>query len=159
MSERDESPLWLRCFQEWAADLTEEQRRELFCDLAGELGEKVRGAVDLRNPLDLICEAFEVVFPGKKVTVRYEPFVEEFLQQVAGYTRFEEGKDPHIGLRVELDIVSACETLCHELAHAAVGLKAQHGPEWEAAYEAIYSEYQRLGDSRELEFVECEVTQ
>lgn len=38
------------------------------------------------------------------------------------------------------------ETFAHELAHVAVGPEHEHDDVWEAAFDAIFKEYNRIGD-------------
>ena len=38
------------------------------------------------------------------------------------------------------------ETFAHELAHVAVGPEHEHDEVWEATFDAIFKEYNRLGD-------------
>lgn len=45
-----------------------------------------------------------------------------------------------------LYVMDAISALAHELAHVAVGYEAGHDESWEAAYEAIRVEYDRIGD-------------
>lgn len=38
------------------------------------------------------------------------------------------------------------ETLGHELAHVAVGPEHEHDEVWKAAFDAIFDEYNKIGD-------------
>ena len=43
-------------------------------------------------------------------------------------------------------VLDAVEILSHELAHVAVGADHEHDEVWEAAFDAIFKEYNRIGD-------------
>lgn len=46
----------------------------------------------------------------------------------------------------DLSIVNAIEIFAHELAHAAVGVDHDHDEAWETAFNALFAEYNRIGD-------------
>ena len=61
-------------------------------------------------------------------------------------TNFCDDGEIQILVDPNVDIENATEIFAHELAHVAVGYDAKHGPEWDAAFDAILDEYNRIGD-------------
>ena len=78
------------------------------------------------DPFSMVYKAFQNLYPGKECECYFEPDL-----------KADDG-DKAYG--------NATEIFAHELAHVAVGYDAEHGPEWDAAFDAILDEYNRIGD-------------
>ena len=66
-----------------------------------------------------------------------------------GYTYFPlDGSTPTIVIFAGFTVNVCAETLAHELAHIAVGVEHGHDEIWEEAFERIFQEYNRLGNTR-----------
>lgn len=74
-----------------------------------------------------------------------EPMKDDNGNEAFGSTTFT---DTYVYVEVssDLKVSDAVEILAHELAHVAVGSNAEHGEGWEKAFEAIFNEYNRIGD-------------
>ena len=57
-----------------------------------------------------------------------------------------DGSTPQVLVFAEHPVNIQTETFAHELAHVAVGPEHEHDEVWEAAFDAIFKEYNRLGD-------------
>lgn len=108
------------------------------------------------DPFSMVYAAFKKLYPDKDCTCYWEPKSNwepdnEADSQGTGEMTFGETQwsdDGQVTVLVAGDIAvyNAVEILAHELAHVAVGKDAEHGPEWETAFEAIFSEYNRMGE-------------
>lgn len=56
------------------------------------------------------------------------------------------GAPPSVFAYAEYPVNIQVETLAHELAHVAVGPEHEHDDTWRAAFDAIFAEYNRIGD-------------
>jgi len=63
-----------------------------------------------------------------------------------GETFFDDDGTVTVFVDYELQVKDAVEIFAHELAHVAAGEKAGHGEEWEKAFDAIFTEYNRIGE-------------
>ena len=94
----------------------------------------------------LVYKAFKNLYPDKDCDCQWVTELEpaEDGHEVYGVTTFS---DDFVLVEVsaQLTVVDAVEILAHELAHVVVGSDAGHGPEWEAAFDAIFDEYNRIG--------------
>lgn len=104
------------------------------------------------DPLSLVGEAFSILYPDLKYRAAYdtieEPEMFEDGVRVAwGSTQFDEELGALVLISPALTIADAAEIFAHELAHVAVD-DADHGKEWENAFNAIFEKYNELGDQR-----------
>ena len=94
----------------------------------------------------IVYLAFKNLYPEKSAECEWVPELEpsEDGHEVFGVTTFSDDS-VFVEISAKLPVVDAVEILAHELAHVAAGSDADHGPEWEAAFDAIFDEYNRLG--------------
>ena len=94
----------------------------------------------------LVYRAFKNLYPDKECDCQWVPELEpaEDGCEILGLTTFSEDS-ALVEISAQLRIVDAVEIFAHELAHVAVGSDADHGPEWEAAFDSIFNEYDRIG--------------
>lgn len=97
------------------------------------------------NPYTLVLEVFNDLYPGHDVEVGFAP--EAKCDGGFAFTVFpDDGSKPEVWIGVHTPVEASIEVIAHELAHVAVGIDAEHGPAWEAAFEAIHAEYaKRMG--------------
>lgn len=99
------------------------------------------------SPFEMLAEAFKRLYPD----VEYKAFIDPYIRpgednkKVYGLTEFDEGNIT-IYIDSELKIVDAIEIFAHELAHAAVGVEHDHDEAWEGAFDALFEEYNKIGD-------------
>lgn len=104
------------------------------------------------DPLATVVSIFERHYPGRNVTVVYQPIGEEV--EACGLTEFpDDGSDPLIVIDPEIPFHGVVETLAHELAHIAEP-DDEHGEKWDAAFTLIEAEYNKA-----MEAVSQEITQ
>lgn len=91
----------------------------------------------------IVWIAFKNLYPDKHCEVYWET---DICDSEGGYGLTDFGDDGIVSVFVSADlrIQDAAEILAHELAHVAVGCDADHGPEWENAFDAIHAEYNRI---------------
>lgn len=100
-------------------------------------------AVMKTTPLLLLVDVFNDLCPQHDCQIVW---VEGLVQSQAdgpwGETCFpEDGSMPIISIDIDLPMRHATEILAHEMAHVAAGFDADHGPAWEAAFDALHAEY------------------
>lgn len=107
----------------------------------------------LNDPSSIVAIAFRELYPDAKYYAQLVPDLKDDDGNTAyGLTIFsEDGSDPLVCISAEAPISVESELLAHELAHVAVGADADHGPEWEAAFEAIFEKYQEIIYNTETE--------
>lgn len=97
----------------------------------------------------LIWEAFKNLYPDKDCECYFETQIRDNAdgEKAYGLTDFDE-ETGGITLFVDaaLPLQDAAEIFAHELAHVAVGIEHDHDEEWENAFEAIFVEYNRVGE-------------
>ena len=99
------------------------------------------------SPFEMLAEAFKRLYPD----VEYKAFIDPYIRpvkdnkKVYGLTCFDDGNIT-IYIDSELKIVDAIEIFAHELAHAAVGVEHDHDEAWESAFDALFEEYNKIGD-------------
>ena len=100
------------------------------------------------DPFALVWVAFKNLYPDKECEVWWEPNirVDENGNPVFGLTDFGEDGSVEVFVVPSLSILNATEILAHELAHVAVGIGHDHDETWENAFDAIFREYNRIGD-------------
>ena len=100
------------------------------------------------DPFALVWEAFKNLYPDKECTCFFDIKEEktEEGEDIFGETFFGDDGNIDVFVDARLSINDAVEVFAHELAHVTVGNGAGHGPEWEDAFEKIFSEYNRIGE-------------
>ncbi len=108
----------------------------------------------VNDPFGAIWVAFKNLYPEKNCACYWTPQKEDLIgpdgSQAYGVTDFDKntGEVTVLVGAVGLDVNQATEIFAHELAHVAVGEPApgepEHGERWEAAFEAIFKEYNRM---------------
>lgn len=99
------------------------------------------------DPFSMVYQAFQNLYPGKECECYFEPDLKaDDGDKAYGLTNFCDDGEILIFVDPNVDIENATEIFAHELAHVAVGYDAEHGPEWDAAFDAILNEYNRIGD-------------
>ena len=91
--------------------------------------------------------AFAELYPGKEYDAQIAPDIRDDAGvPVCGCTTFSTDPDerPLVEISGQLPLVHVPEILAHELAHVATGQLTEHGPEWEAAFEAIQKKYDEI---------------
>ena len=101
----------------------------------------------VNDMFSLVYLAFKNLYPEKTVQCEWVPELEpsEDGLEVFGVTTFS-ADSVYVEISAKLHVVDAVEILAHELAHVVSGSDADHGPEWEAAFDAIFDEYNRIGE-------------
>ena len=96
----------------------------------------------------LIWQAFKNLYPDKECKCFWEPQIreDESGNEVFGLTDFGEDGSVTVFVRPDLEVSVAGEILAHELAHVAVGVDHEHDEAWKNAFEAIFKEYNKIGD-------------
>ena len=100
------------------------------------------------DPFALVAKAFKNLYPDKEYTAYWEPNIygdePEDTIKPCGLTDF--GDDGTVVVFVDpgISVSNAVEIFAHELAHVAVGIDHDHNSEWEAAFDAIFDEYNRI---------------
>ena len=111
------------------------------------MNEKQSNWVFENSPFEILAEAFRRLYPD----VEYKAFIDPYIRpgednkKVYGLTDFDDGNIT-IYIDSELKIVDAIEIFAHELAHAAVGVEHDHDEAWEGAFDALFEEYNKIGD-------------
>jgi len=101
----------------------------------------------LNDPFALVWRAFKNLYPDKDCEIMYDQHQGDEHDEHYGFTSFpEDGGIPQICIYAEHNVNIQVETLGHELAHVAVGVEHDHDEAREAAFDAIFQEYNRLGD-------------
>ena len=98
------------------------------------------------DPFVDVWEAFKNLYPNVECECYYDISPDKGEVQAMGECFFEDDGKTIIYIDMYLNIADATEILCHELAHAAVGFveEDEHGEKWEAAFDAIHDEYERI---------------
>ena len=103
----------------------------------------------INDMFSMVYQAFRNLYEEKDrnliVYWSSEPMKDDNGNEAFGSTTFT---DTYVYVEVssDLKVSDAVEILAHELAHAAIGSSAEHGEEWEKAFDAIITEYNRIGD-------------
>lgn len=100
------------------------------------------------NPFEILYLAFKRLFPGIEYTAYFEPNIRdtENGEKVCGLTDFADDGVITIFIGTDLTINDAVEIFAHELAHAGAGVKHEHDEVWEKAFDALFAEYNKLGE-------------
>lgn len=97
----------------------------------------------VNDPFSLVYQAFRNLYPDKECEVFWEPQIRD---EALGLTDFGEDGSVVVFVDPGLKVTDATEILAHELAHVGVGIEHDHDEVWEAAFDAIFREYNRIGD-------------
>jgi hypothetical protein len=106
----------------------------------------------LWTPIEDAVDAFNRAYPGRHVTIQFIESDEcrgDDGSPAQGFTLFpDDGGNPEIYIDRETPWCGVPDTIIHELAHVVAGIEADHGPEFEAAYNAIWD---RFGPSEDVD--------
>lgn len=96
----------------------------------------------------MIWIAFKNIYPDKDCECFWTPEIRDDADgnECLGMTNFGEDGIVSVFVRTSLKIEDAAEIFAHELAHVAVGLEQDHNEVWESAFDAIFDEYNRIGN-------------
>lgn len=97
------------------------------------------------DPFALVWRAFKTLWPDSECSIEWNGSIsDENGEPVCGVTAFFPDSIPEVSINPSLEVWDAVEILAHELAHVAAGIDNGHGEEWEAAFDKIQDEYQRI---------------
>lgn len=98
------------------------------------------------DPFAVVMMAFRRLYPGKECEcwIDQGEIKDQDGETVYGIT--EQYDDGELSVRVSasLSISDAVEVFAHELAHVALGMQGDHGPEFEEANDRIFEEYNNI---------------
>lgn len=97
------------------------------------------------DPFALVCQAYKNLY-DKPFSAFFDQHEDDDHKEEYGFTHFVEGEIPQIVIFAEHSVNVCVETFAHELAHVAVGVEHEHDEIWEATFDAIFTEYNRLGE-------------
>ncbi len=101
------------------------------------------------DPFSMVWVAFKNLYPDKECEVFWDQHQKDEHEEEYGFANFPtDGSTPQVFVFAEHPVNIQTETFAHELAHVAVGPEHEHDEVWEAAFDAIFKEYNRLGDLR-----------
>lgn len=100
------------------------------------------------SPFEMLDIAFKRLFPNVKYTAYFDPNIrdEEDGTKVLGLTDFNEDGEITIFVDTHMSINDSVEIFAHELAHAGVGVGQEHNEKWQKAFDALFDEYNKIGD-------------
>ncbi len=143
--------------QEFADGLTERYRREggsvyeplrVRVEVLGQGTDEILmarpGVIVREDPFCRMIRAFSSLWPDKSADMMWTTGMQE---ETGGWglTIFPDtGGPPLVQIDIEASVKDAVELLGHELAHVAAGPDAEHGPEWQAAFDRIHVKYHEL---------------
>ena len=98
------------------------------------------------SPYQMLDMAFRNLYTGVSYNAYFDPRIrdDESGEKVYGLTHFDDDGIT-IFISNDLSISDSVEIFAHELAHAAVGAEHDHDEAWEAAFNALFDEYNRIG--------------
>ena len=102
----------------------------------------------VNDPFALVYQAFRNLYPEKECEVFWETRIRdsESGEKTYGLTDFGDDGSAAVFVDSDLKVTDAVEILAHELAHVGVGIEHDHDEVWEAAFNAIFQECNRIGD-------------
>lgn len=100
------------------------------------------------DTFSLVWKAFKNLYPDKDCKCYWDVIEDktEDGHEVYGCTYFGTDEGVTVVVTPTLPICDATEIFAHELAHVAVGSNEEHSNAWKAAFDAIFTEYNRIGD-------------
>lgn len=102
----------------------------------------------LNNPHAWVLEAAEKIKPGIAAAIVFydrEQWREEFDKRAWGVTIFpDDGTDPLIIIRAELNLIESTEVIAHELTHVIVGVKEEHNDVFDMKFEELHKVYDEI---------------
>ena len=99
------------------------------------------------DPFALVWSAFKNLYPDKNCECWFDVVDDpNDVDGHYGWTEWHDDATITIAVDIGLTLSDAVEIFAHELAHVAAGSDADHGEEWENAFDAIHAEYNRLGE-------------
>lgn len=101
------------------------------------------------DPFAIVAKAFKNLYPDKEYTAYWEPQIyadEPGDQKPYGLTDFGDDGTVCVFVDPKISVIDAVEIFAHELAHVAAGIDHDHDEYWEAAFDAIFAEYNRIGE-------------
>lgn len=103
----------------------------------------------LNDPSSLVAQAFGILYPDKQYeAILVDKIVDEEGTEMVGCTTHPDDNSlPLIEVTGHIPAAAVPEILAHELAHVAAP-GDEHGPEWKAAFESIYTKYNELAVAR-----------
>ena len=112
--------------------------------------EEIRPVIQVfdNDPFAMVWQAYRNLYPGRPAPSVEWTHIDENDEETHGawgYTVFTDDGEVAVFVSCDLKVMDAVEVLAHELAHVAVGAAEDHGEKWEAAFEAIFQEYNRIG--------------
>lgn len=100
------------------------------------------------DPFSLVAKAFKNLYPDKEYIAYWDPNIygdePEDTPKPFGLTDFGEDGTVSVFVDPDISVTNAVEIFAHELAHVAVGISHDHDQAWEAAFNAIFVEYNRI---------------
>lgn len=109
----------------------------------------------INDPIAMVAEAFEVLYPGVKYEAAYAPDIRDgngtIVCSCITFPGEEDGPDavPMILINSQAGVEVAAYALAQELARAALGPDSlEGGPEYEGAVTALADKYKEIGDNR-----------
>lgn len=100
------------------------------------------------DPFAMVWQAYRNLYPGRPCPSVEWCHIDDADPETGkawGYTVFTDDGEIAVFVSCDIKVQDAVEILAHELAHVAVGAEEDHGEKWEAAFEAIFQEYNRIG--------------
>ncbi len=95
------------------------------------------------DPIPFVLQAYQNLYPDKVPDlIQLRAFGDD--EQGWGLTNFSADGTIQIEINIALPLEHYPEILAHELAHGAAGVDAEHGAEWQKAFDAIQTEFDRL---------------
>ena len=99
----------------------------------------------VNDPFAIVWQAFKNLYPDKDCICQFAVLdADKSGKAPYGVTDFQPDGRVFVFVDGNMKIADAVEVFAHELAHVAVGIDADHGEEWEAAFDAIFNEYNRI---------------
>lgn len=103
----------------------------------------------MNDPFRILIEACRRLYPDLVAEIYFMPGnqLKKLEEGALGITNFpDDGGTAEIFIKAEQTLEQAVDIMAHELAHVAAGPEAEHGPEWEDAYENLYRKYHEIVD-------------
>lgn len=102
----------------------------------------------VNDPFSLVYQAFRNLYPEKECEAFWEPKIRDSENGEKAYGLTDFGDDGSVVVFVDSDlkVTDAVEILAHELAHVGAGIEHDHDEAWEAAFNGIFREYNRIAE-------------